>query len=494
VNADNRTQSLIYERGAPGRRAIRWPKFDGPQVEFTPSLLRRRPADLPEVSEVEVVRHFTNLSRMNFSVDTHFYPLGSCTMKYNPKVCEAAAALPGFRDAHPLWPQLRGGGQLTQGALQVLYETERMLSEITGMAEFTLQPLAGAHGELTGVMIMAAYHRSRGNRKTHILVPDSAHGTNPASAALGGYEIRTVPSDAAGQLDLQAFRAALNEETAGVMLTCPSTLGLFVSNVREVADLVHSVDGLMYYDGANLNAILGRVKPGQIGFDICHLNLHKTFATPHGGGGPGAGPVGVVEKLRRFLPISRVVKKEDGTFALDYDAPDSIGYIAPFYGNFGVLVRAYVYLLLIGREGLREVSNMAVLNANYVQERLRPHLPAVAPRRCMHECVFSGKPLAKYGVHTLDLAKGLIDHGFHPPTVYFPLNVPEAIMIEPTETETKEMLDAFADAMIELVQLAQTHPDALKQSPVTTPVGRLDETLAAKKLDVVFEKTEKSRE
>lgn len=481
-------QSLIYERGAPGRRAVRWPKPES-EVTFDAGLLREKPAELPEVSEVEVVRHFTNLSHLNFSVDTQFYPLGSCTMKYNPKACEAAAALAGFRDVHPLWPQLRGGGVLTQGALQVIYETERMLSEITGMAEFTMQPLAGAHGELTGVMIMAAYHRSRGNRKTHILVPDSAHGTNPASAALGGYEIRTVPSDARGQLDMAAFREALNEETAGVMLTCPSTLGLFVSNAREIADLVHAVDGLMYYDGANLNAILGRVKPGHIGFDICHLNLHKTFSTPHGGGGPGAGPVGVVEKLRRFLPISRVVKKEDGTFALDYDAPESIGYIAPFYGNFGVIVRAYAYLLMIGREGLREVSNMAVLNANYVQERLRPYLEPVASGRCMHECVFSGKPLTKYGVHTLDLAKALIDRGFHPPTVYFPLNVLEAVMIEPTETETRETLDAFVDAVVELIEQARVQPEVLKRAPQTTPVGRLDETLAARRMDVVYIKS-----
>ena len=486
MKESHHVQPLIYECGAPGRRAVRWPEEDSGPVRLDAALLRKKPADLPEVSEVEVVRHFTNLSRLNFSVDTHFYPLGSCTMKYNPKACEASAALPGFRDIHPLWPQLRGGGMLTQGALQVLYETERMLSEIAGMAEFTLQPLAGAHGELTGVMIMAAYHRSRGNRKTHILVPDSAHGTNPASATIAGYEIRIVPSNSDGQLDMNAFRQALNEETAGVMLTCPSTLGLFVSNAREIAEMVHAVDGLMYYDGANLNAILGRVKPGRIGFDICHLNLHKTFSTPHGGGGPGAGPVGVVEKLRRFLPISRIVKKEDGTFALDYDAPDSIGYIAPFYGNFGVIVRAYAYLLMIGREGLREVSDMAVLNANYVQERLRPYLSAVARGRCMHECVFSGKPLTKYGVHTLDLAKGLIDRGFHPPTIYFPLNVPEAIMIEPTESETQETLDAFVDAVIELIEQARTQPEALKQAPRTTPVGRLDETLAARRMDVAY--------
>ena len=392
----------------------------------------------------------------------------------------------GLADLHPLWPQLRHGGLLTQGALQILYETERWLSEITGMAEFTLQPLAGAHGELTGVMLMAAYHRDRGNKKTHIIIPDSAHGTNPASAAIGGYDVVSVPSDKHGNTDLAALKKVLNSETAGIMMTNPSTLGLFVSNIREIADAVHAVDGLMYYDGANLNAILGRVKPGEIGFDVCHLNLHKTFSTPHGGGGPGSGPVGVVEKLRPYLPISRVVKTKDGTFGLDYDAPKSIGYIAPFYGNFGIIVRAYTYMLLLGREGLRETSNLAVLNANYVQEKLRPYFQAVAPGRCMHECLFSGKPLEANGVHTLDLAKGLIDRGVHPPTIYFPLIVPEAIMIEPTESESKETLDEFIQTMIELAELAKTNPDALRQAPVTTPVGRLDEVAAAKNMDLAY--------
>ncbi|OQA25663.1 MAG: putative glycine dehydrogenase (decarboxylating) subunit 2 [Verrucomicrobia bacterium ADurb.Bin345] len=481
---------LIYEKGAPGRRAARLPDMTNEKAPaFNSKYLREKPADLPELAEVEVVRHFTELSRLNFSVDTHFYPLGSCTMKYNPKACEAAAALPGFADAHPVWPQLRGGGLLTQGALQLLYETERLLSEICGMAEFTLQPLAGAHGELTGVMLMAAYHRDRGNRKTHIIVPDSAHGTNPASAALGGYDIVTIPSDRNGAPDMAAFRKALNAETAGIMLTCPSTLGLFVPNIREIAEAVHAVDGLMYYDGANLNAILGRVKPGAIGFDVCHLNLHKTFSTPHGGGGPGAGPVGVVEKLRPYLPISRVVKTQDGMYSLDYDLPKSIGYIAPFYGNFGVIVRAYAYILMLGREGLRETSNMAVLNANYVQEKLRPYFEAVAPGRCMHECVFSGKPLGRFGVHTLDIAKGLIDRGMHPPTVYFPLNVPEAIMIEPTETESRETLDRFVDAMKELAALAEKEPDALHRAPVSMPVGRLDEVAAAKNMDLAYTKS-----
>jgi len=478
---------LIYEKSRPGRRAVSLPALKGiGRADLDARLRRAEPAELPELPEVEVVRHFSELSRRNFSVDTHFYPLGSCTMKYNPKACEAACALPGLADLHPLWPQLRHGGLLTQGALQILYETERLLSEITGMAECTLQPLAGSHGELTGVMLMAAYHRARGNRKTHIIIPDNAHGTNPASAAIAGYEVVSIPSNPDGTLSIAAFRAAINVETAGVMLTCPSTLGLFVGNVREIAEAVHAVDGLMYYDGANLNAILGRCKPGAMGFDVCHINLHKTFATPHGGGGPGSGPVGVVEKLRPFLPVSRVVKTPDGAFSLNYDAPQSIGYIAPFYGNFGVIVRAYAYLLLLGREGLRETSNLAVLNANYVQEKLRPHFDAVAPGRCMHECVFSGKSLGQYGVHTLDVAKGLIDRGVHPPTIYFPLNVPEAIMIEPTESETRETLDRFCDAMIELAELARTNPEELRTAPVKTPVGRLDEVAAAKKMDLVY--------
>ncbi len=480
------TSPTIYEQSVPGRRAIRWPEPIGPvPLEDHPGLLRTRPAALPELSELDVVRHFTGLSRRNVSVDTHFYPLGSCTMKYNPRAGEQAASLPGFSNLHPLWPQLRHGGQLTQGALQLLYELERMLSEICGMAEFTLQPLAGAHGELTGIMLIAAYHRDRGNRKTHIIVPDAAHGTNPASAALGGYDVVSIPSRRDFHMDVDRLLAAIRPDTAGVMLTCPDTLGAFPIRIREIAAAVHAVDGLLYYDGANLNALLGRVKPGELGFDVCHVNLHKTFSTPHGGGGPGAGPVGVVERLRPYLPISRVRARGDGTFFLDYDAPKSIGYIAPFYGNFAVLVRAYAYLRLLGRQGLRATSTAAVLNANYVQERLRPHLDAVNPGRCMHECVFSGRRLTAMGLHTLDLAKALIDRGVHPPTVYFPIHVPEAIMIEPTETESPETLDRFCDAVIECLELARRDPEALRLAPVTTPVGRLDEVAAARRMDLV---------
>ena len=401
-------------------------------------------------------------------------------MKYNPKSCEAAAALPNLTDVHPLWPQLLGGGLLTQGSLSILYNLERLLSEVTGLDEFTLQPMAGAHGELTGVTLMAAYHKDVGNDKDHIIVPDSAHGTNPASAILAGYDVVTIPSDDKGMMDFDLFKEALNEKTAGVMLTCPNTLGVFNTRIKEICDAVHEVDGLMYYDGANFNAIMGRYKPGEIGFDICHLNLHKSFATPHGGGGPGAGPVGVVKKLKPYLPVSRVEKTADGNFVLNYDEPKSIGYIAPFYGNFGILVRAYAYILSLGRNGLLGTSNRAVLNANYLQEKMRPIFNAPYKGRCMHEFVFSGEFLKQYGVNALDLAKGLIDHGFHPPTIYFPLNVPEAIMIEPTETEDRDMLDSFVEKISLLINQAKSDADILHNAPITTPVSRLDEKKAAK--------------
>ena len=478
---------LIYEKSVCGRRAIRMPARTVPANDLIHKrFLRDKPAELPEVPEMEVVRHFTNLSRRNFSVDTHFYPLGSCTMKYNPRACEAVACLPGFVNLHPLWPQLRHGGQLMQGALRVLYETERLLSEVTGMAEFTLQPLAGAHGELTGSMLVAAYHRDRKNKKTHVLIPDSAHGTNPASATLAGFHVITVPSNTSGTVDVKCLKKAVNEQTAGMMLTNPNTLGLFEPDVRKIADMIHAVDGLMYYDGANFNALIGRCKPADQGFDVCHLNLHKTFAAPHGGGGPGSGPVGVVERLRPYLPISRVVKTKDGTFSLDYDQPKSIGYVAPFYGNFGVILRAYAYCLLLGREGLRNVSNSAVLNANYILSKLRAYYK-VPWKRCMHECVLSAEQHLKHGVNAMDIAKGLIDKAIHPPTVYFPLIVPEAIMIEPTETETRETIDIFISAMRQLAKEAEEHPEALKEAPVTTPVGRLDEVAAARDMNLVYE-------
>jgi len=484
----------IFDKSIPGRRAVRIVP-DGAEVA-TPikaDLLRAEPPELPELGELDVVRHFTALSRENFVVDTGFYPLGSCTMKYNPKATERIAHYPGFAYLHPLVPQLPGGVMMVQGALAVLYEMDRMLSEICGMSAFTMQPLAGAHGELTGVMIIAAYHRNRGNEKTTILIPDSEHGTNPASAAIAGYDVRSVPSDENGVVCIEELKKALDDKVAGLMLTYPNTLGLFNSKVRQIADLIHSVDGLMYCDGANLNALLGRCRPGDVGFDIMHVNLHKTFATPHGGGGPGAGPIGVVKKLVEFLPTSIVCERPDGSYYLDYDRPHSIGYIAPFYGNFGVILRAYAYILLLGKEGLRRVSGNAVLNANYVRAKLkgRYHLPY--DRICIHECVFSASRQAAKDVSALTIAKALIDRGFHPPTIYFPLIVHEAMMIEPTETESKETLDAFIDAMIEIADLADKDPASLGQCPTTTPLSRLDDTLAARKPDLAALPAPKNR-
>jgi len=477
----------LYDKSIPGRRATR-PVESGVPVESSlpTALLRNQAAALPELSELDVVRHFTGLSRLNFGVDTGFYPLGSCTMKYNPKLAEVASRNPGFAALHPLLPQLSGGEIMVQGALAVLYAMDRILSEIAGMAKFTLQPLAGAHGELTGVLIIAAYHKDRGNRKKTMLIPDSAHGTNPASAAIAGFKVKTVPSTEDGLLDIDALAALLDDVVAGLMLTCPNTLGLSNPKIREIAERMHAVDGLVYGDGANLNALLGRCRPGDLGFDVVHINLHKTFATPHGGGGPGAGPVGVAEKLIPYLPVSVVSERPDGTYYLEYDRPKSIGYMSPFYGNFGIILRAYTYLLMVGREGLPRISGNAVLNANYVLARLRPHFeyPVKNSQPCKHECVLSAARQAKAGVRALDIAKALIDYGFHPPTIYFPLTVKECLMIEPTETESKETLDAFCDAMIAIARLAEEAPESLRETPRTTPVSRLDEVKAARELDV----------
>ena len=477
---------LIYEKSKAGRRGVRLPECSVPPARnrIPDSLRRKTAAALPEVSELDVIRHYTNLARQNFSVDTNFYPLGSCTMKYNPKVCERAARLEGFARLHPLLPQLRNGGILTQGAMRVLYDTERMLAELTGMHAMTLQPMAGANGELTGVMLIAAYHARHGTHKARILIPDSAHGTNPASAAIAGFEVQTIPSNADGVMDLAEFRNALDDDVAGVMLTSPNTLGLFNPDVRAICDLVHEAGGLAYYDGANLNAFVGRVKPADLGFDVVHVNLHKTFATPHGGGGPGSGVVGVIESLDPFLPISRVIKRDDGTYALDYDYPDSIGYIAPFYGSFGVILRAYVYMCLLGGVGLRDASANAVLNANYIRVRLQDVYEFPYAGLCMHECVCSARRQAALGVHALDIAKALLDRGFHAPTMYFPQIVDEALMIEPTETESKDTLDAFIAAMREIAALAGSDPGQLHAAPVTTPVGRLDEVAAARNMNL----------
>lgn len=475
---------LIFELSHPGRRGSSLPQVPAEAPDAIPARMRRStPAGLPELSELDVVRHFTNLAGLNYSVDRNFYPLGSCTMKYNPKFHENIAALDGFAGLHPLLPQLRHGATLTQGALGVIYEAQAILAELTGFAEFTMQPMAGAHGELTGVMLIAAWHRSRGDAKRRVmLIPDAAHGTNPASAATAGFECRVVASDARGNVSIEDLKAKLDDTVAGFMLTCPNTLGFFDPNVREITRLVHEAGALAYCDGANFNAIMGRMRPGDLGFDVMHLNLHKSFSTPHGGGGPGSGPVGVTAELVPFLPVSRVAKRSDGTYSLEYDFPESIGYIAPFYGNFGVILKAYAYMLTLGRDGFRRVSENALINANYVLASLKAAYPPRYDRCCMHECVLSASGwAARSGVHALDIAKGLIDRGIHPPTMYFPLIVPEALMVEPTETESRETLDEFIRAMLELAAIAETAPEQLHAAPVTTPVGRLDETAAARK-------------
>ena len=478
---------LMFEKSVAGRRGFLNPKSDvDTQASIPKDYQRQNECAWPELSELEVVRHFTTLSQKNFSIDTNFYPLGSCTMKYNPKFTEAAVRIPGFAHLHPLLPQLQQGEKLTQGALEVLYEMEQLLCSMTGMSNFTMQPLAGAHGELTGVMMMAAYHKKKGNKKKYIIVPDSAHGTNPATAIIAGYEAISIPSDKNGVMDINILKEKITDEVAGLMLTCPNTHGLFNSDIDKIAEMIHAVDGIMYYDGANLNAILGRCRPGDIGFDVMHINTHKTFTTPHGGGGPGAGPVGVNQKLEPFLPISRVIKKEDGSFALNYDYPDSIGYIASFYGNFALLLRAYAYISQLGEAGLRAVSDHAVLNANYIKEKLKDiyHLPYDST--CMHEAVFSASKQAERGVHATDIAKFLIDQGIHPPTVYFPLTVKEAIMIEPTESESKQQLDEFIQKMKEADELSKTNSEDFHDFPNTTPISRPDEVKAAREINTNY--------
>ncbi len=470
---------LIFEMSRSGRTGVSFPECDvpGKSIEemLSAQLLRESSLELPEVSEVDLVRHFTKLSTENFGVDSGFYPLGSCTMKYNPKVNEAMARLSGFANVHPLQSE-----QTVQGCLELMYETGRMLSEITGMDAFSLQPAAGAHGEMTGLMMIKAYHENRGDvKRRNIIVPDSAHGTNPASAALAGFDIVNVRSDENGMVDLGALAELLCDETAGLMLTNPNTLGLFDTNIKQIADMVHKAGGLLYYDGANMNAIMGISRPGDMGFDVVHLNLHKTFSTPHGGGGPGSGPVGVKKELAAFLPKPVINKTEKG-FVPDNDRPLSIGKVRSFYGNFGVIVKAYAYMLTMGAEGLKEASEAAVLSANYIRAKLRGHYDLPYDTACMHEVVFSGKKQKESGVSALDVAKRLIDYGFHPPTVYFPLIVKEAMMIEPTETESRETLDEFIKAMISIAQEAEENPEAVKNAPSTTAVSRPDEGKAAR--------------
>lgn len=480
---ENRTVSpydkLIFERSRPGREAFPLPACDVPQQaldELLPAeLLRDTPLGLPEVSEVDVVRHYTALSKKNYGVDDGFYPLGSCTMKYNPKMNEEAAALGGFRNVHPLQP-----AETVQGCLELLSETERMLCAVTGMARMSLAPAAGAHGELTGLMIIKAWHQSRGEdaRRT-ILVPDSAHGTNPASAASAGFVVKQVKSDARGNVDLDDLRRLAGPDTAGLMLTNPNTLGFFDDHILEIAAVIHDAGGLLYYDGANLNAIAGVCRPGDMGFDVVHLNLHKTFSAPHGGGGPGSGPVGVCEPLVPFLPAP-TVKEQNGVYRLAGAGPLSIGRVKSFYGNFGVVVRAYAYLRSLGAQGLREVAQNAVLNANYIRKALEEDYDLPCGRPCMHEVVISAARQKALGVSALDIAKRLIDYGFHPPTIYFPLIVHEAMMIEPTETESRETLDDFIHAMKQIAREAQTEPELLHGAPHGSPVRRPDEVTAAR--------------
>ena len=469
---------LIFEVSRPGRVAYSLPKSDVDSVDleakFPKHLIRDEAAELPEVAELDLVRHYTALSNKNHGIDNGFYPLGSCTMKYNPKVNEVIARIPGFSRIHPYQP-----AETVQGALELLYNLQEELAVITGMDAVTVQPAAGAQGEWTGLMMVKAYHEQKGEDRKEVLVPDSAHGTNPASASVAGYTAVTIPSNADGLVDLEELKKHVNSNTAALMLTNPNTLGLFEKEIAEIAEVVHEAGGLLYYDGANTNAIMGKCTPGAMGFDIVHLNLHKTFTGPHGGGGPGAGPVGVKEFLLPYLPVPRVEKDGD-QFVLNSDYPLSIGRVKAYHGNFGILVRAYSYIRTMGPIGLREVSEGAVLHANYMRKKLEPYFESPYPQICKHEFVLSGSRQKKLGVRTLDMAKRLLDFGYHPPTVYFPLNVEECIMIEPTETESKETMDAFIDVMIKIAKEVEENPDVVLEAPHTTIIGRLDEVQAAR--------------
>ncbi len=466
----------LYELSAPGKHGANLPRLDVPEAELPAELLRQDGMnDFPELTEPEVVRHFSRISQRNYSIDTGFYPLGSCTMKWNPKLHEEAARMAGFAAAHPLQ-----GDELSQGAIRLIAELQDYLGEISGFDAVSLQPAAGAQGEFTGILVFRAYHLDRGDtERTEVLVPDSAHGTNPATAAMAGFKVVEVKSDARGNVDLDDLRAKVSPRTVGMMLTNPNTLGLFEERILEVCQIVHEAGGLMYGDGANFNAILGVAKPGELGFDFMHYNLHKTFTTPHGGGGPGSGAVGCTSALAPFLPGPRARRLPDGRYEL-FTPEKSIGRMKAFHGNFGMLVRAWTYIRSMGEEGLREVSEMAVLNANYVRARLKDIYPQAVDRICMHETVLKGQIQGAKGVRTLDIAKRLIDYGFHPPTIYFPLIVPEALMIEPTETEGKRTLDSFIQAMRDIAREAVETPELLHEAPTRAPVRRLDEVRAAR--------------
>jgi glycine dehydrogenase subunit 2 len=469
---------LIFELSAPGRFAHSLPECDVPDADPAALLpakhIRTTPPELPEVSEFDVIRHYSRLSQMNYGVDTNFYPLGSCTMKYNPKINEDMARLPGFLRLHPLTPEAA-----SQGALQLMHELAQDLAEISGMDEVSLQPAAGAQGEFAGVLMIRAWHLSRGERRTKVLIPDSAHGTNPASTAIAGFSVVQLRSDDNGEVDLADLERHLDETVAAFMITQPNTLGLFESRIHQITEMCHAKGVQVYMDGANFNAILGITRPGDLGFDVCHFNLHKTFTTPHGGGGPGAGPVGIKSHLAPFLPTPVLVKRDKG-YTLDWNRPQSIGKLQAFWGNFGMLVRAYTYIRTMGPDGLRSVSDNAVLNANYILSRLEKVYDRATSGPCMHECVLSARRQKKQGVSAMDIAKRLLDLGFYAPTTYFPLIIEEALMIEPTETESKETLDQFCDAMIQIAREAESDPHIAHEAPVTTSVRRLDQTLAAR--------------
>ncbi len=482
---NDQSPRLLFESGSRGRTAFSWPdKIPAVSDNIPESYLRQDIPDFPELGELELLRHFTRLSQRNYAIESQFYPLGSCTMKYNPKINEVVARYPGFSLVHPLAPQA-----LNQGALELLFGLEQMLAEIGGMDDVSLQPAAGAQGELTGLMLIRAYLSAQGNPRKKIIVPDTAHGTNPASSTLCGYDVVQIASNEQGVIAAAAVADAMDEDVAALMVTNPNTLGIFEKNIEAVAETVHGKGGLVYLDGANLNALMGIAKPGHMGVDVLHMNLHKTFSTPHGGGGPGAGPVAVKKFLRDFLPAPRIVKTAQG-YELVEDMPSSIGRVRSFFGNFGVLVRAYAYILSLGGDGLEETSRMALLNANYIRSKLERHYQLAYNEPCMHECVFNDRNQHKNGVSTLDIAKRLLDYGFHPPTIYFPLVVSGALMIEPTETETPETLDQFIEAMIAIAQETRETPDLVKNAPHTTPLRRLDEAKAARKPVLRWERPE----
>jgi glycine dehydrogenase subunit 2 len=482
------TEPLLIERSVPGRRGVRLPACDVPEVPLADLLpasqLASEPPPLSEISEMDVVRHFTRLSALNYGVDTGFYPLGSCTMKYNPKLHEEIARLAGFARLHPLAPE-----EACQGMLRLLWELEQALKEIAGFARVTLQPAAGAHGELAALLMIQAYFSRRGEARTIVIIPDSAHGTNPASARLAGFDVAVVRSNAGGRIDTDHLKTLLSDRTAAIMITNPNTLGLFEDEIATIADLVHAAGGLVYLDGANLNALLGIARPGDMGFDVVHFNLHKTFSTPHGGGGPGSGPVGVTEALVPFLPIP-TIEQEGARYVLAENRPLSIGRLHGFHGNALVLVRAYAYIRTLGPEGLRRVAEHAILNANYLKARLAGAFEVPFDRVCQHEFVLSARRFKEKGVGAWDIAKRLLDYGMHPPTVYFPLIVPEALMIEPPETESKETLDAFADALLAVAVEAEKDPDLIRRAPHTMPVRRLDEVRAARQPDLRWREVE----